>query len=223
MTMRDLLTLLPEAQRATILSRGRRRAFPRRTIVMHVGDPADALHLILKGHLGIRVMTPRGDEATIGVRGSGEVVGELALVGEEPQQRSATVVALSDAETLAVHRTQFDALVAAVPEVSGWLTELLAERLRETSAMLRDALFEPADVRLLRRLLDAADRFGTQAVPLTQDDLAAMAGTTRPTVNRTLNDIADRGWVELSRGKVRLLDAPAIRRRAGVAGDGWAG
>ena len=50
-------------------------------------------------------------------------------------------------------------------------------------------------------------------VPITQDDLAGMAGTTRPTTNQVLQRLADEGVLSLGRGRIELRDVPALRRR----------
>jgi CRP/FNR family cyclic AMP-dependent transcriptional regulator len=50
-------------------------------------------------------------------------------------------------------------------------------------------------------------------VPITQDDLAGMAGTTRPTTNQVLQRLADEGVLTLGRGRIELRDVAALRRR----------
>jgi CRP/FNR family transcriptional regulator, cyclic AMP receptor protein len=50
---------------------------------------------------------------------------------------------------------------------------------------------------------------------VTQDDLAQLAGTTRPTVNRALQEAARDGVVRVGRGRLEVLDLDAVRRRAG--------
>jgi CRP-like cAMP-binding protein len=48
---------------------------------------------------------------------------------------------------------------------------------------------------------------------LTQEDLAAMAGTSRATVNRVLREEEKRGALALRRGRVTLLDPDGLSRR----------
>jgi CRP-like cAMP-binding protein len=62
---------------------------------------------------------------------------------------------------------------------------------------------------VLRRLLDLVARFG-RTVPLTQDDLAGLAGTSRKTVNEVLRGAEDRGLVRLGRGSVEVLDPASL-------------
>jgi CRP-like cAMP-binding protein len=52
-------------------------------------------------------------------------------------------------------------------------------------------------------------------IPLTQEELAELAGTSRATVNAVLGDAQTRGLVELRRGKVRIVDQVGLAARAG--------
>ena len=69
-----------------LLQIARRRRFARNEVVFHRDDPADSLHLIVKGRFSVKVMTPLGDVATIALRGEGESFGEMALVAEEARR-----------------------------------------------------------------------------------------------------------------------------------------
>ena len=51
-------------------------------------------------------------------------------------------------------------------------------------------------------------------IHLTQEQLAEMTGTTRPTVNKVLREEQDRGTIELRRGKTVILDPEELARRA---------
>ena len=65
-----------------------------------------------------------------------------------------------------------------------------------------------------RRLLTAARLYGQDEVPLSQDDLAGLAGTARATVNRVLRAEVKRGTLELGRRRIKILDRAAIEKRA---------
>jgi len=51
-------------------------------------------------------------------------------------------------------------------------------------------------------------------IPLTQEDIAQLAGTTRPTANRVIRAAEAAGMVRLGRGKVEIVDADGLRKRA---------
>jgi CRP/FNR family transcriptional regulator, cyclic AMP receptor protein len=215
----QLLEGVPDEAVQRLIQLARRRSFRRREVVFHRGDPADSLHLVSKGRFAVRVMTPLGDQAMIGVRGPGESFGEMALVGEKAG-RSATVEALEEAETLCVYEKEFGRLRSEHPAVNEFLISLLAAELRIMNQRLLEALYLPVERRLLRRLSELSQLYqgsahGVVDIPLTQEELAELAGTSRATVNALLGDAQTRGLVELRRGKVRIVDLGGLAARAG--------
>jgi len=217
---RDEFALLRDAAPAEVdelLARARRRRFAAGEVVFHAGDPADTLHLVRSGRFAVRVTTEFGDVATINVLGQGDAFGELALL-TPGAPRSATVAALEDAETLSIHEIEFTAMRDRAPQIDRLLISLLAYQVRRLSEQLVEALYLPADTRVRRRLLDAVAAYGPvergTVVPLTQEELASLAGTSRATVNKVLREEQAAGTVELSRGRTTLLDPPALERKA---------
>ena len=209
----ELFRGLPETELRRLLAVARRRTFDRREVVFHRGDPADTLHLVSAGRFAVRVTTQLGDSATIALHGPGEAFGELALV-EPGSPRSTTVAALEPGETFAVHRDDFRRLRREHPSVDAVLVQVLGARLRRASELLVEALFVPAEARVLRRILELTELFGSTVVPLTQEDVAGLAGTSRATVNRVLRAEAARGTVDLRRGRIVVRDADALARRS---------
>jgi CRP-like cAMP-binding protein len=199
---------LPQHDVQAVLGTARRRMFAKGEVVFHHGDPGDSLHLVAKGRFAVRVMTPTGDVATLGIRGPGESFGEMALVNPDAH-RSATVQALEPAETLALAYSQLGHVRGAVDRM---LVVLLADQMRRSNQLLLDAFYVPAERRVLRRLLELGE-----TVVLTQEELAQLAGTSRATVNRVLRDEEKRGALRLDRGRVTVLDAESLRRRARTA------
>jgi CRP/FNR family cyclic AMP-dependent transcriptional regulator len=211
-----LLADVPPDDVRQLLSIARRRTFSRNEVVVHRGDPADSMHLIASGRFAVRITMSRGDTALIAVRGPGDSFGELALVSENAK-RVATVSALEPGETWSVYRDDFVRIRRQHPGVDAVLVHLLAEEVRRLSERLTEAYYEDADTRIRRRLVELAGRAEGAAatIPLTQEALAEMAGTSRATVNRVLREEAKRGSIELGRGKtvVRQLDELARRAR----------
>jgi len=208
-----LLAGFPEDDVQRLIAIARRRRFDRNEVVFHRDDPGDSLHLIAKGRFAIRIMTPLGDTATIAVRGPGESFGEMALVGDSPR-RTATVVALEEAETYAVYKDDFHRLRAEHSSIDEVLFAFLVGEVRMLNERLLEALYISADRRILRRLHDLVQDVPGDEIPLTQEELAELAGTTRSTVNRVLRDEERRGTVALSRGRTRVLDPTQVARRA---------
>ena len=210
---------LPAEEARALRAAARRRRFKRGDTIFHEGEAGDSLHVVDAGHVAIRVTSLLGDVVTLTVLGPGESFGEQSLLGGG--RRTASAVCLDDVQTLAVDGEDFHALRARLPGVEAFLVEVLAAQVRRLSSQVVEALHVDADTRIVRRLAALTETFASETrpspviVPVTQDDLASLAGTTRPTVNRALQALAAEGVVELGRGRVTVLDRNTLARRAG--------
>jgi len=198
---------------ADVLRRsGRRRRFDRGEVVFHRDDPGDSLHRIDSGRFAARIVTPVGDAATVSLHGPGDVFGLLDVVGSA-HRRTATVVALERAETLAIPRSVFLELRDQHPPIRDALEEMLAAQLAATTNRLVEALYTPVAARVRNHLVELAGLYGDLAaaevtIPLSQEHLAGLSGTTRETVNRVLKQEQERGAVRL--GRARIVATPAL-------------
>jgi CRP/FNR family transcriptional regulator, cyclic AMP receptor protein len=208
---------LSDEESRRVLALSRRRRFARREVLFHEGDPGDTLHLIDKGRVAVRMTTPLGDVATVDVLGQGHAVGLLAVL-EEGGRRQASVVALEPTETLSFDRDQLLELRRAHPAIDAFLMGMMAAHLRRADAQLIEALFVPVERRLLRRLLYLCTIYesggGEVEIPLTQEDLASLAGTSRATANRVLRQLEDHKIVSLARNRIDVIDTDQVARRA---------
>ena len=201
----DVFADVPELE---LRNSGRRRKFGRGEIVFHEGDPGDSLHRVTTGRFAARVTTPLGDVATFAVHAPGEVFGLLAVVHPDAR-RTATVIALQPSETFAIPRSAFVRLKAAYPGMASAVEQLLVEMLTASSNRLVEALYTPVHLRVRARLRDLARIYARGddepiTIPLSQEDLAGLAGTTRETVNRVLQDEQERGTVTLARRRITI-------------------
>jgi CRP/FNR family transcriptional regulator, cyclic AMP receptor protein len=215
-----LLEGVPAEDVRRLIQVARRRTFRRGEVVFHRDDPGDSMHLIASGRFAVRVMAPLGDQVTIAVRGPGESFGEMALVGGG--RRLATVEALDSAETYCVYKDDFDLLRRSYPQVTELVIVFLTNEVRMLNERLIEALYVGADLRVLRRLSEVAALYRQESksdivVPLTQEQLATLAGTSRATVNATLGDAQRRGIIDLRRGKISVRDPAALAARGRIA------
>jgi CRP-like cAMP-binding protein len=201
--------MLDDHEQREVLAAARRRRFKRNEVVFHDGDPGDTLHMVVKGHFAIRFTTPWGDQATVRVFGPADYFGELAMLSAGP--RTGSAISLDGGETLSVDRGVFEELRATTPKINEMLTEALVAEVRRLSAALLEALYVPAQRRVWLRLIDLVDLYGGD-IPLTQDEIAQLAGTTRPTVNRVLRSGEEHGVVHLARGRIEIHDPAALQR-----------
>src|SRR6201987_5194114 len=211
-----VLASLPPQERRGLVAGLRRRSYHRDEVIFHQGDPADTLHLIAAGHVSGRVALRGGEFVAVAIFGPGEAFGESALVGN-PHARGATVVALERCETLSLGRDEFHRLRASYPGVDRFLVELLSARVEKLNNYLLEALYVPAERRVLRRLLDLCQLYDGDeqriVIPVTQEMLASLAGTTRPTANQVLGRLAADQMVEVSRGQIIVVNREELNRR----------
>jgi CRP-like cAMP-binding protein len=209
-----MLQALPEAGRDLVLGAAQRRTYARGEVLVRQGDEASSLYVIESGRVAVRLIASSGDTLTLGVMGVGEVFGEVG-VALPRHERTSSVVALDAVTTLVLRREVLDRLRARHPEVGEFLLRVLAERTDRLSRRLLEAHHVPVDRRVARRLLEVGRLFAEDrppvVLPLTQEDVAHLAGTTRPTANQVLQRLQADGAVRLVRGRVELLDVRELR------------
>ena len=98
--------------------------------VFKAGDPGETMYIITEGEVDIL----DGSGTALDTAGPGSIVGELALIDDEP--RSATVVAKTDCRLVAVDRRRFEYMVHETPFFGLAVMKVLADRLRKTSARI---------------------------------------------------------------------------------------
>jgi CRP-like cAMP-binding protein len=98
-------------------------------IIMVAGQTGALMYVVVEGRVSIQI---RG--AVVELVGPGGVFGEMALIDQSP--RSANAVAESDCQLLAINRTVFLSLVKSDPTFGIALLGSMAERVRNTGAII---------------------------------------------------------------------------------------
>lgn len=212
----SMLDVLPEPGRDQVLAAARPRRYERGEVIVRQGDEAGSLYIIETGRVSVRLLGPSGDSVILTVMGPGEVIGEMAVLVQR-HERTASVQAVDDVVVRVLRKEDFDRLRQQHAVVNDFLLHVLARRADRLSRLVMEAHHLPVDRRLARRLLEAGRLFvGDRlpvVLPLTQDEIAQLAGTTRPTANQVLRRLEADGVVRLVRGRVELLDIAGLRRR----------
>ena len=98
--------------------------------IFKAGDPGETMYIINEGEVDI----VDGSGTILDTAGRGSIVGELALIDDEP--RSASVVAKTACRLVAVDRRRFQYMVQETPFFALAVMKVLADRLRKTSAKI---------------------------------------------------------------------------------------
>jgi CRP/FNR family transcriptional regulator len=203
-----LLDELDEPDRDALVARLHPRRYKRGQAVFNDGDIGDCLYFVQSGCLDLQVTTIDGRVVTLRVIQSGEFFGELALVHPD-RLRMGRVCALQPTELLVLHRHDFEELRQGHPRIDRFLVVALADRVIRTSKLVVEMLLRPED-RVWRSISTLAGEYQSEAIRMSQDDLAHAAGTVRQTVNRVLQEGVRRHILVLERGLIQVLDRDAV-------------
>ena len=188
------------------------------------GDPGGYLVALASGRVRLAITTPQGRELTLRHAGPGDLLGEMALFDAEP--RSADAVALVETAGHVLHRSAFRQIAQHDPALMDGAARWLSRRLRETTEQLEGIVLYNLDSRLARFLLATLRQIHGDDLPphpalrldISQSDLAAVLGASRPKVNQALQGLRD-GRAITRDGTTLLCDVAALRQIAEPAAD----
>ena len=183
----NVFSTLSDDDRRAVLATMVRRRYRKGDTLFHEGETGDLLYVLERGRVAIRVSTSLGDVATLTVLGPGASFGEQALL-DHSTVRTASAVALESVE--APHSSASTSTTFAVSTRPSTGCSSRSSRRRcggcpRTSSRRSTCRWRCAWCAGSPRLAALYGDTSPIEVPLRQDDLASMAGTTRPTANRS--------------------------------------
>jgi CRP/FNR family cyclic AMP-dependent transcriptional regulator len=196
--------------------------FPRGHEVFTEGEPGDRLYIVISGKVKIGRHSPDGRDNLLTIVGPSDMFGELSILDPGPRTSSATTI--TEVHAVSMDRESLRTWIADRPETAEQLLRILARQHRRTTNNLADLIFTDVPGRVARQLLHLARRFGTPengalrvTHDLTQEEIAQLVGSSRETVNKTLSDFVQRGWIRLDGKSVLISDTERLARRAHYA------
>lgn len=172
----------------------------------------DKLLFIIDGIIRVSQTSESGREIVLYRVEAGQncVLTTACILAEEAY--NAEGVAETDIKAVALPRSEFDRLVAEMPAFRKFVFSAYSRRLIDLLRVVDDVAFGHIDVRLAERLLSLSN--DTSEIAATHQKLAVELGTAREVISRQLVEFQRRGWVELTRGKITLLDKAALVKLA---------
>lgn len=186
-------------------------ALPAGAHVFHPGQHPDSMLLLLSGTVRVQQISGTGREVFLYRVQAGEscILTTACLLADE--EYPAEGVAETAIEAVAIPRAVFDDMAGQSPQFRNFIFHAYSRRIADLFGLIDDIVFQRVDVRLATRILELS-RSGH--VVATHQALAVELGTAREVISRTLGEFQRRGWVELSRGELRLTDSDALERLA---------
>ncbi|MCB9992760.1 MAG: Crp/Fnr family transcriptional regulator [Hyphomicrobiaceae bacterium] len=201
-----LTALEPAAQRE--LSGLGPVVIPKGHVLFRPGDRAQGFVLVLSGRIDVHLVGPAGRELLLYSVQPGEtcVQTTLGILGEEDY--SGEAVAGTDVSAVIVPRERFFGLMEHSPTFRQFVFRAFAQRMQGVTNLLEQVAFVKIETRLAAAMLDLMDENGV--VGETHQALATRIGTSREVVSRRLDDLRQRGIVDLTRGEVHVADRSAL-------------
>ena len=211
-----VLEILEPAALQELVGLGKVVHFEAGAVIFDKGSPGDCLYVLLGGRVGIKTMSPDGQEIFLNILEAGDILGEIAML--DGHKRTAGASVMQAADLLSIDRTEFMPFLERHPKLCIRLMGLLCQRLRWTSEIIESTIFLDIPRRLAKRLLSLIDEYGRPDdgavkldIKLYQEDLADMLGSTRESVSKAVGTLESQGAITYKRGAITILDPSILK------------
>ncbi len=180
-------------------------------IILYEGDPAGSLFFVFSGAVKVFKTSVEGKEQILSIVRPGDSFNDVPAFDDGANPASAQ--AMGPVVLYELRKSDVKDLLETHPHISTNTIRVLAERVRELVSLVEDLSFRHVIGRVARILLERAGN-GADSEPgprLTQQDMAAMAGTAREVVGRSLKTLEDEGIIRLNRSRIVITDKEALR------------
>ncbi len=211
----SLFTMLTPPQAEALAATVSKKRFKRGEVIVEQGMKSDALYIVLAGRTRVVMTDSKGREVILATLKSGDYVGEMSLIDNEPH--SATVVADQQVDVLVLGRDSFLLCLSQNAEMALAVMRGLVQRLRKASQNISSLALVGVYGRVAKVLLDSAtpDDSGALLIrdKVSRQDIAKMVGASREMVSRVMKDFEEQGFIHLlDNGGVRVNERRAHPR-----------
>lgn len=188
-----------------------RRSVDKNETLLLEGEEAKAMYFIVEGRVKIYKTSPEGKEQILRIMHSGESFNEVPLFDGGPNPASAT--AMEPTAVLGLSKNDMTRLLRENSQVAVNALRIMASRLRQLVSLVEDLSLRQVTSRVAKILLDL-EAEARQSEPLTQQQMAALAGTAREMVSRSLRTLEAEGAIRQERRRITILDRERLRKVA---------
>lgn len=185
------------------------RHYRKKDLVFREGENPRWLYFVESGKVKIYKTSDDGRELIVKVAQAGDFLGFLALFSENTYPESAS--ALEDCTIKLVPRQDFVALVFGNRDVNARFIKMLAGHIAEREQQLIELAYNSVRKRAATTLAHLCEQSGSMEVHLLREDLAALAGTAKETLIRTLTDFRNEGMIDIRDGVVHVLKLEKLK------------
>ena len=178
-------------------------------IVLLEGESAGELYFVASGAVKVFKTSAEGKEQILDIVRPGESFNDVPVFDSSPNPASAQ--AMGPVVLYGIRKSNLETILRDHPQVALNTIQVLAGRLRHLVSLVEDLSFRHVIGRVARILLEHAGD-GTGPKPrLTQQEMAAIAGTAREVVGRSLKALEEGGAIRLDRHRIVITDKEALK------------
>jgi CRP-like cAMP-binding protein len=178
-------------------------------IILFEEEPAEALYFVASGAVKVFKTSAEGKEQILSIVRPGESFNDVPIFdgGANP----ASAQAMGPVVLYGIEKSDLEVILTDHPQVALNVIRVLSQRVRHLVSLVEDLSFRHVTGRVAKILLEHADDARGPRPRLTQQEMAAMAGTAREVVGRSLKALEEEGAIRLDRHRIVISDKQALR------------
>jgi len=183
-------------------------------IVLYEGEPAEVLYFVAGGVVKVFKTSAAGKEQIISLARPGDSFNDVPVF--EGGLNLASAEAMMSVTLYGIRKTHFRNLLREHPRVTLNTIQVISSKVEHLVSLIEDLSFRQVTSRVAKILLEYARSDSDRKTKLTQQEMAAMAGTAREMVGRSLRILEEEGMIRLERHRIVITDEKALKEEAGV-------
>ena len=185
------------------------RTVERDGLILLEGEPAEALYFVVSGAVKCFKTSVEGKEQILSIARPGDSFSDVPVFDSNPSPVG--VQAMGPAILYGIRKSDLEIILRDYPQVSLNVAKVLAGRVRKLVSLIEDLSFRHVINRVAKILLEYAEDERGSKPRLTQREMAAMAGTAREIVGRSLKTLEEEGTIRLEHHRIVITDGEALR------------
>ena len=180
-------------------------------VLQHDGEPAAALYLVVNGAVKVSIISPEGKEQILDIAGPGDTFNDVPALDDGPSLAGARAMGL--VLLYGIRKGDLIAFLRSHPAAAWNAVEVLADKVRQLVALVENLSFRHVIGRVARLLLEHAGDGTAPGPRLTQQEMAAIVGTAREVVGRSLKTLEEEGVIRFDRHRIVITNRAALAER----------
>lgn len=183
-------------------------------ILAFEGERSDILYFVVEGAVKVFKTSADGKEQIFRIIRPGESFNDVPVLSGGINLVSAE--SMGPVVLNAIKKSDLEAILHERPQIAMNVIQVLSQRVQELVSLVEDFSFRHVTSRVAKMLLEYADQVDHERPRLTQQEMAAIIGTAREMVGRSLKTLEEDGSIRMDRNRIVITDHVALREAAGV-------